>query len=166
MFYCLMAEPFCRQAGIVAVGLDLPARRAMGEDVADLAHRDDGTARLRQRVEDGVGRRRHGEILAVAGALEAGLGRADEGPRDDAADLVGVAELASDAAQLVEALEPERLLMCRDLQHAVDRGVEDRLAGAHMLRAVFVDDGGAVTVDEGAAAGEFGDGSGVDGESG
>ena len=45
-----------RQAGIVAVGLDLPARAAMGEDVADLADRDDGAAGLRQRVEDGVGR--------------------------------------------------------------------------------------------------------------
>ena len=125
-----------RQAGIVAVRLDLPAGAAMGENVADLADRDDGPrpplVSVSRIVSAGGG---VGEILAVAGALEPVFGRADEGPRDDAADIERVAELPGDAAELVEPLEPERLLMRGDLQDAVDRGVADRLAGPHVLGA-------------------------------
>src|SRR5688500_16968683 len=115
----------------------------MGEDVADLADGDHGAAGFAQRVEDGVGRWRRGEILAIAGALETTFGRADEGPGGGANDLVVVAEFAPDLAEIVEPLQPEGFLVGRDLQHAVDGGVDDGLAGAQMLYGEFLDDGRA-----------------------
>src|SRR5918997_1320587 len=72
-----------------------------------------------------------GRAGAFAGALEARLGRADERARDHAADVVRIADLSPDPAQLIEPLQPEGFLVGCDLQHAVDRGVEDRFAGAH-----------------------------------
>ncbi|MNL73070.1 hypothetical protein D3C87_1984790 [compost metagenome] len=67
-----------RQRGLhhsmIAEGLDLLAGGAMGEDVADLADGHDLAALRRQPVEQRLGRRWNGEVLAVAGAGEALLG--------------------------------------------------------------------------------------------
>ena len=51
-----------------------------------------------------------------------------------------IAEPARDPAELVEPLEPERLLVRGDLEHGVGRGVADRLQRAQMLLAEFLDD--------------------------
>ena len=57
-----------------------------------------------------------GKILAVGGAGEVLGARADEGPRDHAADVQRIAEAARDPAELIEPLEPESLLMRGDLE--------------------------------------------------
>ena len=94
-------------------------------------------------VEQRLARRRDGEVLAVAGALElAGL-LADERPGDDAADAQRVAELSADPADLVEPLQPEMLFVSADLQDGIGGGVADRLAGADVLLAELLDDVGA-----------------------
>ena len=93
--------------------------------------------------------------VAMRGAAEA-AGLADEGAGDDAADIVGVGELAGDPAQSVEPLEPEPLFVRGELQDAVGRGVEDRLPGREMLGAELLDDdstrGGAVAEQPGQPA--------------
>ena len=77
-----------------------------------------------QQVAVGRGQR---EILAIGGADKIPGARADERPRDDAADLQLVAKLPRDAAELVEALETEGLLVRGDLEHGIGRGVADGL---------------------------------------
>src|SRR4051812_13110720 len=114
-----------RQTGIVAMGLDLAARAPMSEDVADLPYGHNRSPGFRQSIEDGVGGGRDGEILAMAGALEPCRLRPDEGPGDDAADVVGIAESARDPADLVEPFQPEDLLVGGDLQDAVHGRVAD-----------------------------------------
>ena len=70
-----------------------------------------------------------------------------------------IAKAARDAAELVEPLEPERLLVRGDLEHGIGRGVADRLAGPDMLLAELLDDHGAggVPVAENAGKLAFGD---------
>ena len=125
---------------VVALALALLAGVAMGEDVADLADRDDRAARARGALQEIAGRRRNREILAVGGADEILGALADERPGDDAADVERIAEPARDAAEIVEPLEPERLLMRGDLQHRIGRGVADRLQRPQVLLAVVLDD--------------------------
>ena len=102
---------------VVALALALVAGVAMGEDVADLADRDDRAARLR-------------------GALQADC-RPAAGWRNPCGSACGrnpsrfaptngramtrpmferIAEAARDAAEIVEPLEPERLLVRGDLE--------------------------------------------------
>ena len=83
---------------------------------------------------------RRGEVAAIAGARKAARVRAHEGARDHARDAVVVDQLARNRAQRVQALEPEALLVRGDLEHAVGRGVDDGLAGAHVGLAQLGDD--------------------------
>ena len=115
----------------------------MGEDIADLAERDDIAPGRRQAIEQGRFRRRDGEIAAIGGARESRAIGASERPRDDAADLERQGQFARDAADLEQAIETESFLMRGDLQHRIGRGIDDRLAGRHMLFAKFDDDLGA-----------------------
>ncbi len=65
---------------------------------------------------------------------------ADEGARDDAADVERIAETPRDFAQRIEPFEAERLLMRGDLQHGIGRRVANRLQTAQMFLAEFLDD--------------------------
>ena len=67
----------------VALGVDAPRDAALGEDVADLAHADDGDVGLGEDIAQGRAPGLHGEIAAVVGAPEGARG-AHEGARDDA----------------------------------------------------------------------------------
>src|SRR5258705_11821598 len=78
--------------------------------------------------------------MAVPGANEVLRGLADKGPRNHAPDAVLVDELAGDEAQVDEALEAERLLVTGDLEHAVRRGIDDRLARTYVLFPKLCDD--------------------------
>ena len=110
----------------------------LGIDVGDLADGDHLATRLLHVVQHGRRRRQHGVVVAVAGALEVALAAAHERTRDDAADVVGLQQLAHDVAQLIELLEAIGLFVAGNLEHGVGRGVEDRLAGAHVLFAQIV----------------------------
>ena len=133
-----------------AVELALVLRRlqhlrhaAAGEDVGDLSDAEDVALHRHGEVEQRLARRRHGDVLAVAGALELAALLADEGPRDDAADAKRIAELSADPADLVEPLQPEMLFVRADLKNGIGGGVADRLAGPDVLLAELVDDVGA-----------------------
>ena len=99
----------------------------MGEDVADLADRDDIAARRAARCSRLPSRRGNREILAIGGADEILGACADERPRDDAADVERVAEPARDSAKIIEPIEPEGLFVRGDLQHRIGGGVADGL---------------------------------------
>ena len=90
-------------------------------------------------VEDRRLRRRDREVLAVGGAREALRRLAGERPRDHPPDPQRMHDLRGDPADLEQPLEPEMRLVRRDLQHAVGRGVEDRLARRDVLDAEVAD---------------------------
>ena len=112
----------------------------MRVDVGDLADADDVAAGIDEFVEHGRCVRRRGQVATVAGADEARCIVADERTRDNTTDPVFVDELTRDVAELVQPVEAERLLVRGDLEHAVGRRVDDRLAGRHVLLAEFGDD--------------------------
>ena len=134
-----------RQVDVVAVvpALEFAPGVAMGEDVADLADRDDLASGARRALEEVAGQRRDGEVLAMGGAGEIGRRAPDEGAGDDAPDRQRIAQAPRDAADLVEPLQPERLLVRGDLEHRIGRGVADRLQRPQVLLAEFGDDLGA-----------------------
>ena len=113
-----------------------------GENIGDLADGVDGAAGGNQAIEQGRCRRRHRIVVAIGGAPEAAR-CADERARDDAADIVGIGENTAGPAQRIEPLEAEALLMRGDLQHAVGRGIDNRLAGGDVLGAERGNDLGA-----------------------
>ena len=82
-----------RQVDVFAVvpAFDFAPGAAMGEDVADLADRDDFTASARRALEEVPGQRRHREILAMGGAHEITRRAPDEGAGDDAPDRERIA---------------------------------------------------------------------------
>src|SRR6185295_3453855 len=79
-------------------------------------------------------------VAAVGGAGEIMGVAADEGARDQAADIEGIAEPAGDGAQIIEAFEAEGGLMGSDLKDRIRRGVADRLAGPDVFLAELGDD--------------------------
>ena len=96
-----------------------------------------------QLVENRRRMRRRCQVAAISGA-HIGVGPVtDERAGDDAPDVVLVHELPCDIAQVVQALQSERLFVAGDLEHAVGRGVYDWLAGTHVFVAEFGDDGRA-----------------------
>ena len=86
---------------VVALALALLSRVAMGENVADLADRDNGAPGLRGALQQVSVGRRHREILAVGGAGEVFCASADERTRDHTSDMERVAEPPPDAAKVV-----------------------------------------------------------------
>src|SRR3954451_17338918 len=113
---------------------------AMREDVADLAYAYDGAPRVRSSVQQCRPRRRRHVVTPIAGARKPGCAVAYEGPRDHARDVQECGQRLRDRAEPIQAIEPEGLLMSRDLKDAVRGRVADRLAGADMLLAEFRDD--------------------------
>src|SRR3984957_11032739 len=96
---------------VVAFALALVPGVAMGEDVADLADRDDGSASARRSLQNIAIGRRHGEILTIGGARKVLGARADEGAGDNAPDVQWIAQPACDPAEIIKPLESEGLLV-------------------------------------------------------
>src|ERR1700722_6114506 len=118
----------------------------MGEDVADLADRDDSAACASGTLQNIASRRRHGEILAVGGARKFLDARADEGTRDHAPDLQRIAQPARDPAEIIKPLKSKSLLVRGDLEHRVGGRVTDRFQRPQVLLTVIVDHSGARSV--------------------
>ena len=67
-----------------------------------------------------------------------------EGPRNDAADAMRpIQQFSRNLAHPVQLGDGNHIFVRGDLKNAVARGVDDGLAGAHMLVAQFLDDFGA-----------------------
>ncbi len=114
-----------------------------GEDVRDLAdgvHAHPGLAKPLEVVRP---RRQQREVVPVWRPL-VGARLALERPRDHTADRVLACEQpAGRAAGRVQLLERHRLLVGRDLKHAVGGRVDDPASGALVLLAEQLDDLGA-----------------------
>src|SRR5438093_6200676 len=65
---------------------------------------------------------------------------AGERPRDDAPNAVGVAMPPPDSANLVKPFRGHHVLMRRDLQNGIRRGVNDRLACFTMFSTKLFED--------------------------
>ena len=107
----------------------LPLRSApvsrWGEDIADLADRDDRAACARRPLQEIAVRRGNREILAMRSADEILRASADKRPSDDAPDVDGIAQSARNAAKFIEPFEPEGFFVRGDLEDRVGRGVAD-----------------------------------------
>ena len=113
---------------------------ATGEEILDLANRDDRQRCGLQAIEQRLARRRQRVVVAVRRAREAPR-RADERARDHAADAQPFAnELVGDLAVAIELANRHDVLVRRDLEDAVGRRVDDRRAGPHVLGSELVDD--------------------------
>ena len=95
--------------------------------------------RARRPIQQRGRRGGNGEILAVRGALEIAAG-ASERPGDHPPHLHRVQMRRKVGAQLQQTIQPERLFMRGDLEHAVGRGIADRPAGPQMRLAMLGDD--------------------------
>ena len=131
---------------------------AVDEDVVDLPHRPDIQPGVEELIEHGIGLGRAGVIAAVLGALEVFRIGAHKRPGDHPPHRVLAREdLAGFLADLVKFRDRDHIFMGRNLENAVSRGVDDRLAGAQVLLAQLLKDHGAGgrVIPQGAAADLF-----------
>ncbi len=116
------------------------------EKVDDLSHRLDRKFCILNRIENGA-RRLHRKIMPTARAREL-LRFADERAGDHSTNAIGIRMQTGDAADVVQTLNRDDALVGRDLKHRIRRGVQNRLAGSHVLGAEALDDfrsaGGAI----------------------
>ena len=110
--------------------LDFTAGAGVGENVADLADRDDSAAGLRETIEKRGRWRQHRIILAIGGAGEIAGSGADEGAGDDAADVQFIGQLAGNPADVIEMLEAEAFFVGGNLDDTVGACIDNRLAAA------------------------------------
>ena len=107
---------------------------AMGENVADLADRDDGAAGARRRAASSCRPAAAWRSPCGCGASEilrrSRRGTAARSPGRCSRDRT----VAGRCGNLVEPLEPEHLLVRGDLEHRIGRGVADRLSGPNAPR--------------------------------
>ena len=119
---------------IVARGVDRLRHAAAGEQILDLADGDDRQPGGLDAIEQRLAARRQRVVVAIGRPRET-AGRADERPRDDAADAEALAhELVRDLARAVQLRHGHDRLVRGDLKHAVGRRVDDQRAGPHVLR--------------------------------
>ena len=140
---------------VVALALALVPGVAMSEDIANLANRNNCVAGAAGPLQNIALRRRHGEILAIAGARKVLAARAEERTRDHAPDLQGIAQPARNPAKIIKALKSESLLMGGDLEHRVGGRVADRRQRSQVLFAVVLDHCGARSMAIGENSGEL-----------
>ncbi len=99
--------------------------------------------RSSDRVEHGRLGRDHREILAVVGPLPLARTVADKRPRDHPSDVIGIEDLPRDLAAAMQFRDGDDALVSRDLEDRVAAGVDDPVAGAHVLGRQFLEDHGA-----------------------
>ena len=82
--------------------------------------------------------------MTVTGTLEVTRFVADKRTRDHAANVVAAFGqlFTGDFAQLVEFIQAVGLFVAGNLEHGVSRGVENRLAGFHVLFAELIQNHG------------------------
>ncbi len=127
----------------VALIVDGPGDALTGEDILDLADAGNRQTRVLDVVHDGRFRRDEGEVAAVGGTREI-AGLADERAGDDAgAGMFADEDLAGGAAVFIQQFRRDDALVRGDLEDAVRGGIDDEVAGLHVLLAEFLDDLGA-----------------------
>src|SRR5450432_1417608 len=118
---------------------DTPAQ----EDIENLADTVDEDAAVVELIEQHALGRRHGVIMAIGGAREI-TGRADERPRNHAADFVRAAQdFARGFAHLVKFPKRDHLFVRGDLEDAIGGRVDNGRPRAHVVGAQLLDDLGA-----------------------
>ena len=116
---------------------------AARKQIVDLADRDDRDLASREQIEQRFTGRIQRVVVPIRGSPEVER-RSGERTRDDAADAKALAdETERDFADAVLLVDRDDVFVRRDLEHAVGRRVDDRLAGPHVLGAQALDDLGA-----------------------
>jgi len=127
----------------VGSGCDVVADAAAVVDVVDFADAEDGDALFGEDVEKHGFGRVDGVVVASRSTCEV-AGSAVERAGDDATNAVGALQkFAGNFAHFVKVGDGDDTFMRGDLEDAVAGGVDDRLAGADVLFAKFLDDFGA-----------------------
>ena len=136
----------------IAARLDLPRDALIGVDIGNLANTDDLSAGRHELVEHRRQMWQRRQVAPVTGTHVILRAVTDERPRDDAADVVVVDQLAGYVAEFVEPLQPERLFVCRYLEYAIRRCINDRLSRPDVFVAELGDNrrAGCVAVAENA----------------
>ena len=107
---------------------------AAGKEILDLPDRNDWLALLLEDVEKRRRKRRQRVVAAIC-RPPPGAGRPDERTRDDASDASSLAgDLVGDLAPAIQLVDRNDLFVRRDLEDAVGRRVNDRLAGPARAR--------------------------------
>src|SRR5947209_1100755 len=112
----------------------------MAEEVADLAHRDDGPPGILRISEERRSAGLDAVIPPIRRAHKIILGRPQERTGDDPAHAQRVDQFPCRYAHLIQALESEALLVCGNLEDAVGRRVADGQSGTQMRLAQLRDD--------------------------
>ena len=125
---------------LVARGEDMVGDAAVRKDVIDLANGEHVLSGLLEHVEHRGSGGLKREVVSAGRALEVRpLPRVRA--RDDAGNaMLAREDLPRDAAVLVELLGRHHVLVGRNLEDAVGRGVDNELAGLELLATVVLND--------------------------
>ena len=127
-------QSFCHSVGIALCGNFL-GRACVGDNVAYLSHRNNAFARLFNSVEHGFFGRNKGKIVSVRGALKIGI-FPDKGAGDDPAHGVFPHKnFSGNSAVFIKLFGRNKALVGGDLENAVGRGIDNKLARFKMLAA-------------------------------
>ena len=136
----LNAKCLFHTVGVALVDTRAARDAAPREDVADLADGDDLMPLPHERIHHRIARRVEGEVVTMCCTLVVRIA-ADVRPCNDASDTVlALHDLACHTAVAIETLDGNIGLVCRDLQHAVRRRVDDEPARLLLLAPVVVND--------------------------
>ena len=112
---------------------------AVRKNIRNLAYSIHAAAGSHHFVEQRSLRRRHSVVMTVRRARKVCGAGAHKRTRNNTRDIIRTHQLIRYLAQLIKALKAKGLLMRRNLQHAVSRGIDNRLAAPHMLLAQLLD---------------------------
>ncbi|MNT03927.1 hypothetical protein D3C72_1384840 [compost metagenome] len=136
----------CVEQRVDAGSLDLFGDAHVGVDIGNFTDRHHFAALLvHQLFQHGWRRWLYGQIVTVTGTLEIARLVAQEWTSDHAANVVtAFGQLfTGDFTEFIQTIQAEGLFVAGDLEYRVGRGVENRLAGFHVLFAQLVEDHGA-----------------------
>ena len=121
-------------AVVVIGGMVGTGHAAMLEDILDFSDSHNLHALRLCEVENGRACRLQREIPSVFGAGEAILCIADEGTRNDTPNaILPRQDFSCLFAHFIQLLDRNDILMRRNLEHAVRRGIDDGVACFHVL---------------------------------
>ena len=117
----------------------MPVHTPACEDVIDLANGDGLQTTALDHIQQGLLGRLQRVIVTIGGSLIC-TGSTNKGTGNDTADaMLSDEHLSCGMAVLVQLFDGDYFLMGCDLEHRVCGGVDDQIAGFHMLVTILLD---------------------------